>query len=382
MANKNLGEVKSVAKMLRANSLITEVDGAVRRITLAALLDSIVDWDDSTAQVAALKGFVERIQQTLGHYTARGDIALTASETGVAISADGVKVAKSGWAIAEFSAEKGMEYLFKPGTIDGSVCIFAQKITTKETRSIAYNYTYNDDGTVATAKATYNGATHTYTYAYTYDEETGNVKTTTVTDENGNTVTALPYQYETTVGSYLPLTRLNAGAELPADGYCRFMSHFQGNASLSVVVSYKVGSADLTMKVVKDGVFASLATQLGNLAGDISLTQAALAAVELLAAENAATVEGINTFYGQEDFWAIPSLGGQPMKLYGAGTPQLSIVPTNWKQYDPDTDTGYDWTGRPSKLGQTYINTAAVSGEQVTYEAVYEDETTLELKWL
>lgn len=214
-------------------------------------------------KVKELVTSMERVKESLGHYTARPDIVLTPSEQNVAISADGVKVAKSGWAIAEFTAEKGNEYLFKPNTVDGTVCLFAEKISSVETRSIDYTYSYNDDGTTASATATYLGKTHTYSYAYA-DGEDG-TKSVTITDESGTVVTELPYQYKTTVGSYAPLVRLNAEAELPEDGYCRFMSHFQGNASMTVAVSYKVGTADLTMKVLRDGVFASISTQLGNL---------------------------------------------------------------------------------------------------------------------
>lgn len=71
--------------------------------------------------------------------------------------------------------------------------------------------------------------------------------------------------YETKVGTYSSLVSLNADAELPKDGYCRYMSHFKGNSAIKVVVSYKVGVADLTMKVTRDGVLASVSTQLGNL---------------------------------------------------------------------------------------------------------------------
>lgn len=214
-------------------------------------------------KVKELVTSMERVKESLGHYTARPDIVLTPSEQNVAISADGVKVAKTGWAIAEFTAEKGNEYLFKPNVVDGTVCIFAEKISSVETRSIDYTYSYNEDGTTASATATYLGKTHTYSYAYA-DGEDG-TKSVTITDESGAVVTELPYQYKTTVGFYAPLVRLNAEAELPEDGYCRFMSHFQGNASMTVAVSYKTGTADLTMKVLRDGVFASISTQLGNL---------------------------------------------------------------------------------------------------------------------
>lgn len=202
---------------------------------------------------------VARIQESMGAYSDRPDITLVAKETNKAISADGVKVAKTGWAIAEFIAEKGNIYLFKPNEVDGDVCIFAEEITNIETRGIDYTYTYNTDGTIETAKATYLGATHTYTFAYAED------KSYTITDETGEKVDALPMTYETKVGSYSPLVRLNADAELPIDGYCRYMSHFKGNSSIKIVVSYKIDAADLVMKVVRDGVFASISTQLGNL---------------------------------------------------------------------------------------------------------------------
>ena len=359
MANKNLGEVSSVLSMLMGNSVIIEIDGGIRRISLQNFLDSFVEIPPGT-DLAVLSGKIDRIKQTLGHYSTRSNITLTASETGVAISSDGVKVTKSGWAIAEFDAEKGVEYLFKPGVTDGSVCIFAQKVTTKQIRSIAYTYTYNEDGTIATASASYNGASHTYTYAYS--EEDGSV---TITDASGNVVSALPYQYESTVGSYLPMTRLNAGAELPEDGYCRFMSHFQGNASLKVVVSYKVGSADLTMQVVKDGVFASVATQLGNLSGDISLTQSALSAEETNGAELSAAVarivEALDRFgdvkclsVSSKD---IPMVCDKPLILYGSGVPSADVVPDNWNK----TTMG-EWTGVPTFIGQHYINVDASEG--------------------
>lgn len=242
--------------------------------------------------VVSVQSDVARIQESMGIYSDRPDITLVAKEFNKAISADGVKVAKTGWGIAEFTAEKGNEYLFKPNVVDGTVCIFAEKISSVETRSIDYTYTYNEDGTTASATATYLGKTHTYSYAYAEGED--GTKSTTITDESGTVVTELPYQYKTTVGSYAPLVRLNAEAELPEDGYCRFMSHFQGNASMTVAVSYKVGTADLTMKVLRDGVFASISTQLGNLSQKENETRSL--AVELK--EKMATFVDTNPYVG------------------------------------------------------------------------------------
>ena len=59
------------------------------------------------------------------------------------------------------------------------------------------------------------------------------------------------------------------------------------------------------------------------------------------------------------DHASLPLLCGQPMTLFGAGTPQETIVPSNWKQFDPITGTGYNWNGTPSAEGQVYINTLA-----------------------
>ena len=231
---------------------VTNRSGEKKSLDLSAL-----------AAANSMAADVERVKMTLGRYTPREDIVLTPVQTNYAISADGVKVSKSGWAIAEFEAEKGNEYLFKPNITDGSVCIFAEKIDKVETRAIDYTYTYNEDGTIASATATYGGKTYVYSYEYSVDSMGNTV--VTITDDTGLTMSELPYQYQTTVGSYSPLVRLNAGAELPEDGYCRFMSHFQGNSALKVAVSYKVGTADLTMKVTRDGVLASVSTQLGNL---------------------------------------------------------------------------------------------------------------------
>lgn len=60
-----------------------------------------------------------------------------------------------------------------------------------------------------------------------------------------------------------------------------------------------------------------------------------------------------------DDRASLPLLCGQPMTLFGAGTPQEAIVPSNWRQFDPVTGTGYNWNGTPSAEGQVYINTLA-----------------------
>ena len=75
---------------------------------------------------------------------------------------------------------------------------------------------------------------------------------------------------------------------------------------------------------------------------------------------------------------SLPLLCGQPMILFGKGTPQQSVVPWNWKQYDPATGEGYDWNGLPSAIGQQYINESATSNGR--YIAVLQSDGTL--KWI
>lgn len=237
---------------------VTDRTGAVKRTALGDAAD------------------VARIKQSLGPYSAREDIVLTASATGYVISKDGVKTAKSGWAMAEFTAELGNEYLFNPGETDGEVCVFAEYIDKVEQRGIDYAYTYDEQGRVATAKATYDGATHSYTYAYSAGDGVQGAENCTITDDQtGKTVDYLPSTYKTKVGSYQPLTLLNAGAELPEDGYCRFVSNFQARASIKVVVSYKVAAANLVMKVVRDGMTASMCTQLSRINQKVDEAKAA-----------------------------------------------------------------------------------------------------------
>ena len=201
---------------------------------------------------------VARIQESMGAYSDRPNITLVAKETNKAISANGIKVTKAGWAIAEFTAELGNIYLFNPGETSSDVCVFAEYIDKVETRAIDYTYTYDESGRVLTAKATYNGKTYTYTYDYSTDEAV-------ITDQDNNKVSSLPSVYTTTVGEYNPMTILNADAELPQDGYCRFVSNFTTASSIKIVVSYKIDSANLSMKVVRDGSTANMCSQLAKI---------------------------------------------------------------------------------------------------------------------
>lgn len=58
----------------------------------------------------------------------------------------------------------------------------------------------------------------------------------------------------------------------------------------------------------------------------------------------------------------LPTLCGQPPILFGDGSPQEAVVPSNWRQFDPITGDGYNWNGEPSAIGQQYIDVTATAG--------------------
>ena len=241
-------EAERVNAELRGNVLtVTDRTGEVKTLDL-------MDQEEASNT----KADIARIKESMGIYSDKPNITLTAKENNVAISADGVKVSKQGWAIAEFTAELGNIYLFNPGETSSDVCVFAEYIDKVETRAIDYAYMYDESGRVLTAKATYNGKTYTYTYDYSSS-------ITTITDQDGNNVSSLPSVYTTKVGAYNPMTILNTDAELPQDGYCRFVSNFTTASAIKIVVSYKFSSADLTMKVVRDGSTANMCSQLAKI---------------------------------------------------------------------------------------------------------------------
>lgn len=248
--------------------VITSKDGVDYRVQMSSI-----------ATYMAAQWNADQLNSLVGMYEPLPDIALTALETGKVINANGVKVSKSGWAVAEFTAQLGNVYLFNPGATASDVCVFAEKIDKVETRGISYAYTYDAKGNPLTAKATYNGVTHSYTYTNTYTTQEGGQESLSVVitdDQTGKTVEYLPQTYQTTVGAYQPMVRLNENAELPKDGYCRFVSNFQTSDSIRIAVSYKVDSADLTMKVVRSGMVASMCTQLANIHQEVNEAKAAI----------------------------------------------------------------------------------------------------------
>lgn len=110
------------------------------------------------------------------------------------------------------------------------------------------------------------------------------------------------------------------------------------------------------MKIVNDTSLQSLIRTIKEL----FMSKGEADAIITLASDKIDSIEQEVISLGETpDFSSLPLLCGQPMILFGEGTPQVSVVPKNWKQYDPATGEGYDWNGLPSAIGQQYINLSA-----------------------
>ena len=121
-----------------------------------------------------------------------------------------------------------------------------------------------------------------------------------------------------------------------------------------------------------------LKKDVDNVKTDVASLQSGLSSVETAAVTNRADLDRTMIRVASPDDRALPLLCGQPPILFGAGTPKESIVPDNWNQYDPTTGEGYNWNGKPSAIGQQYVDTTAASGGR--YIAVRNGEW--DLKWI
>jgi len=68
---------------------------------------------------------------------------------------------------------------------------------------------------------------------------------------------------------------------------------------------------------------------------------------------------------------------GQPRELYAHDTPAESRIPDNWVQLE---DGGYNWTGKPSALGQVYNNVDNLTGAGSIWKAY--KKSNYELDWM
>ena len=145
-----------------------------------------------------------------------------------------------------------------------------------------------------------------------------------------------------------------ASAQSTADSAASAAASAQSTADSAVSAAARAqGAADSAVSASASAQSAADKAQ--------STADAAQSEVESVGADTDALIQDMEqaVIIERKGYNSIPLLCGQPMILFGAGTPQESIVPTNWIQFNPETGEGYNWNGTPSAEGQTYINTAA-----------------------
>lgn len=146
------------------------------------------------------------------------------------------------------------------------------------------------------------------------------------------------------------------GFFVPESGICKTLEV----GFLEDTVVYVDKGDDATFLSLYIELFSHLPYEIVTLVGDKNMltTQTKSNIVAAINEVNSNATGGASTdiTIDNGDSPSLPLLCGQPMILFGAGTPQEAIVPDNWKQFDPETEEGYNWTGVPSALGQIYVN--------------------------
>lgn len=165
-------------------------------------------------------------------------------------------------------------------------------------------------------------------------------------------------------------TPLRADIVYPIDAYNTIKANKTNIGTLS--------SLNTASKTDLVSAINELAGKVGSAADDVASLQSGLSSVETAASTNRADLDRTMSQVASPDDRALPLLCGQPPILFGAGTPKEAIVPNNWNQYDPATGEGYNWNGKPSAIGQQYIDTTAASGGR--YIAARDGEW--DLKWI
>mgnify|MGYP004682049983 CR=1 FL=1 len=165
-------------------------------------------------------------------------------------------------------------------------------------------------------------------------------------------------------------TPLRADIVYPIDAYNTIKANKTNIGTLS--------SLNTASKTDLVSAINELVGKVGSAADDVASLQSGLSSVETAASTNRADLDRTMSRVAYPDDRALPLLCGQPPILFGAGTPKESIVPDNWNQYDPTTGEGYNWNGKPSAIGQQYVDTTAASGGR--YIAVRDGEW--DLKWI
>ena len=287
------------------------------------------------------------LNRDLGKYDTSISLPMTVEKSGKYVDPDGQEKSSASMGIsAPLEVKSGNIYLLQCAAAVGTgVALFSRKVTNTYDKVIAYSYTYNGDGTIATATADYNPE---LVYSYSYNEE----GVATITDKDGETVPELPATHQVTESFYEPLFRTN-DATMPKSGYYLLLC----TQDMEIVVS--AASSDITGKNllgVRYGVFASIAT---NFVGSPGQKVIAQAFAELYAAVQALSSVVDNTGHLKADILDIanlPKVCGEDMYLTGEGAPAAPPTVPFQEYYDssnnkfyrakgvlPDTPSTGDW---------------------------------------
>lgn len=163
-------------------------------------------------------------------------------------------------------------------------------------------------------------------------------------------------------------------------GYVMYHPFSTGSEYTGIITG--PGGASSNIAIEKDG-YAHVTTHIQPVESSLLTTTAktivpAINEVNSTSVTNRADLDRTMSQVASPDDRALPLLCGQPPILFGAGTPKETVVPDNWNQYDPATGEGYNWNGKPSAIGQQYIDTTAASGGR--YIAARDGEWAL--KWI
>lgn len=325
---------------------VTEGDTAIdgRLDTIEGKIDSLSEMVDAIAD--DMDGLV-LLNRDLGKYDTSISLPMSVEKSGKYVDPDGQEKSSASMGIsAPLEVKSGNIYLLQCAAAVGTgVALFARKVTNTYDKVIAYSYTYNGDGTIATATADYDPE---LVYSYSYDEE----GVATITDKDGETVPELPATHQVTESFYEPLFRTN-DATMPKSGYYLLLC----TQDMEIVVS--AASSDITGKNllgVRYGVFASIAT---NFVGSPGQKVIAQAFAELYAAVQALSSVVDNAGHLKADVLDmanLPKVCGEDMYLTGEGAPAAPPTVPFQEYYDsenlkfykakgvlPDSPTTGDW---------------------------------------
>lgn len=309
--------------------------------TVAGAINEVYD------AIADGMGGLVLLNRDLGKYDTSISLPMTVEKSGKYVDPDGQEKSSASMGIsAPLEVKSGNIYLLQCAAAVGTgVALFARKVTNTYDKVIAYSYTYNGDGTIATATADYDPE---LVYSYSYNEE----GMATITDKDGETVPELPATHQVTESFYEPLFRTN-DATMPKSGYYLLLC----TQDMEIVVS--AASSDITGKNllgVRYGVFASIAT---NFVGSPGQKVIAQAFAELYAAVQALSSVVDNAGHLKADVLDmanLPKVCGEDMYLTGEGAPAAPPTVPFQEYYDsenlkfykakgvlPDSPTTGDW---------------------------------------